>query len=79
MSGGRFLVGLYEVLKSENIIKILTLFKYSEFNDLKEVKMDHTVIESVIQSIVSNTDPAQIPALDPQLSGVVQYVSGYAV
>lgn len=77
MSGGKFLVGLYDILQSEKAIKILTLFKYCEYSDLSDLKAVPFVDEEKVQEVVTTVDIGGVPPLGEEVEEVVLYIAGY--
>ena len=78
MSGGRFLVGLKDVLRSENIIEIRTCLKRNI--DLEHVQnSDQVPADPIFQTFLE--DMADIPpvVLDSDAYEVAVYVAGYVL
>ena len=80
MSGGQFLVSLYEVLCSENIIKIRNLVKeVFDIEDRMKVITDHHIYLEILENnIEPNINDAEEILLNEESREEAVYIAGYA-
>ena len=79
MSGGRFLISLKEVLKSESIIQVKTILKNSleSVDYLPNIPFESSeLIEQLVTEIVRNEEFENL-TLSNECKEVIVYISGY--